>query len=100
MSLEKILTALMSFGLTQLEAEIYVFLSKYGPKSENQIADQMAISKAKLSIALIHLQKTSYIIRNEQTLLLAVPLQDILDNVIEMRLNEAKRIENEKQHNY
>ena len=92
MSYERVLGRLMDFGLTRLEAKIYVFLAKFGPKPEKEIANGLNLSKKRLSHSMKNLQQEGFVRSQAQTFFTAIPLQDILDDIIERKVQEARRI--------
>ena len=49
LSLERIIDALTQIGLTRMQAEIYVYLAKKGPKTIENIKKRFIYSRKKLS---------------------------------------------------
>ncbi len=89
----------MNLGLTQPEAEIYVFLAKNGPKKEGDIANQLNSVQQQLNHSLMRLQKKRFvnISVKEEKIFSAVPLRQILENLAKANLEEADRIAKEKE---
>ncbi len=89
----------MNLGLTQREAEIYVFLAKNGPKKEGDIASQLNTAQQQLNHSLMRLQNKRFvnISVKEEKIFSAVPLRQILENLVKANLEEADRITKEKE---
>lgn len=89
----------MNLGLTQREAEIYVFLAKNGPKKEGDIASQLNTVQQQLNHSLMRLQNKRFvnISVKEEKIFSAVPLRQILENLVKANLEEADRIIKEKE---
>jgi sugar-specific transcriptional regulator TrmB len=90
--------ALQSFGLTNKEAQIYIFLAKHGLQKGIQIAAKTRTAKAVVYRILKILQKKGFV---EATLespirFKAIPFKNILDSEIKARHEEAFEIENSK----
>jgi sugar-specific transcriptional regulator TrmB len=56
LSLERVLKALVSVGLSETDARVYVFLALKGPKKAENIVDNLKMSKQQIYRSLKHLQ--------------------------------------------
>jgi sugar-specific transcriptional regulator TrmB len=52
LSLEQALKTLKAFGLTETEAQIYVYLAKKGSHERKEITDALKLPKKQLSLSL------------------------------------------------
>ena len=96
---EQVRKVLKSFGLTQKEAEVYLFLSKHGVQKGTDIAKRMRIHKAEAYRFLKSLQSKGLV---ESTLesparFTAVPFAKALDLFVKLKRDEAALIESTKQ---
>jgi len=89
---------LESLGLTGKEAEVYIFLAKRGPTKGVEIARQLRKHKAQIYRILKRLMKRNIV---ESTLeaptrFSAVPFEEVLDQTIKIKQEEAAFIERTK----
>jgi pimeloyl-ACP methyl ester carboxylesterase/sugar-specific transcriptional regulator TrmB len=93
-----IIEVLQSLGLTEKEAEVYIFLAKHGPMKGVKIAKQLRKHKAQIYRILRRLQKNNIV---ESTLeaptrFSARPFEKVLDQFIRSKQEEATFIERTK----
>lgn len=98
MSRKTIKSALKNFGLTQKEAEIYIFLAKHGVLTGGEISKQTKTHRALIYRILKSLQKKGVV---ESTLespvrFSSVPFEKILDEKIRIKQEEAISLEKAK----
>ena len=98
MSQEKVLKALEEMGLANLDAQIYVFLAKKGPKKAKDITRILKISKQKLYPILKSLQGKGLVnaILEHPARFSAVPFEKALDLFTKAKMDEIKRIQQNK----
>ncbi len=86
-------------GLTQPEAEIYILLAKNGPKAKEEIQNCTKTFEPQLVQDLTSLQEKGFInsTTKEETLFSAIPFEQVLDNLIRARLDEAGELIKEKE---
>ena len=89
---------LQDFGLTEKEAEIYVFLAKRGALKGGEIARRNKTNKAEVYRILKSLQTKGVIeaTLESPTRFVAVKLETVIDLNIRVKLEEAASIENAK----
>ena len=94
MSLELVVESLVSFGLKQIEAEIYVFLAKKGPHRGKDIANALKITKQQLYPALKNLKERGIIKSTfkRPALFSAEPIEKVLTMFMESRTKEIRNI--------
>jgi len=95
---EPIRKVLKNFGLTEKEAEVYIFLAKHGVLKGGEIARQIKKDKAQVFRILKSLQTKGLV---ESTLevptrFTAVPFESVLDLSIKAKRDEAALIESTK----
>ena len=90
MSLERVLRALESFGLSPFESEVYVYLAKTGPCKPGQLAHGLGMPERQVNTALNGLEKKGIAVTkpNYDKLFCAISFEELLDLFI--RLNKAK----------
>ena len=89
---------LRNFGLSEKEAELYIFLGKRGPLKSGEITKQLKMNRGQVYRILRNLQKKVLI---EETLefparFTAVPLETVIDSFVKSRQEEVARIEETK----
>ncbi len=92
---EKIRTILRDFGLTEKEADIYIFLAKHNAMSRGDIARLLRKDKAQISRILKKIQNKGVV---EATLeyprrFTAIPFETIINSSIKTKRDEAASIE-------
>lgn len=99
LTVERIIKILKNLGLTQTGAEIYIFLAKNGPKAKPEIESSTKIFSLQLVQELSSLQEKGFInsIAKEETVFSAIPFEQVLDNLIKTRLDEAGELIKEKE---
>ena len=96
---ENIKKVLKEFGLTETEAEVYLFLAKHGVLKGTEIARQIKKDKAQVYHILRSLQAKGLV---ESTLeapvrFAPVPFEKVVESTINAKREEAARIENAKE---
>ena len=66
MSMERVIEALVNLGLTRIEAELYVYLSKKGPLNKFELKNSIQISENKLVSPLNNLNKKGLIKKSKE----------------------------------
>jgi sugar-specific transcriptional regulator TrmB len=56
LSLERVFKALVSVGLSETDARVYVYLALKGPKKARSIVDNLKMSRQQIHLSLKHLQ--------------------------------------------
>jgi sugar-specific transcriptional regulator TrmB len=97
-SQEKVLKALEELGLARLDARIYVFLAKKGPKKAQDVAGFLRISKQQLYPSLRSLQSKGLVnaTLEHPARFSAVPFEKALDLFAKAKMEEAKSIQQSK----
>jgi sugar-specific transcriptional regulator TrmB len=96
---ETIKNTLKNVGLTEKEAQVYIFLAKNGVLKGGEIAKQTKTNKAEIYRILKSLQKKGLV---ESTLespvrFTAVAFEKVLDSSIKVKIDEAAQIEKTKE---
>ncbi|HLN44298.1 MAG TPA: helix-turn-helix domain-containing protein [Candidatus Sulfotelmatobacter sp.] len=99
MGTEKVQRILKDFGLTEKEAELYIFLAKHGALRTGEIAEGFKTHRVEVYRMLKSLQAKGVV---EATLelpsrFITVPFETVLDSFIEAKREETTLIESTKQ---
>ena len=94
LSLERALDTLMSLGLTQTEAQAYVFLAKRGPHNGKELANALRITKQQLYRSLRKLRAKGMVNASPQrpAQFSAVSLQKVLELFLKAKMEQAKAL--------
>ena len=94
MSLKRVLKTLASFNLSSVEAEIYIYLSKMGPKNAGNICGGLGLTKQQVNSALRNLKKKGIVISRPKraTLFSVLTFNELLDYYMKRNAEEAKAI--------
>jgi len=96
LSLERIIEALISVGLSRRDAEVYVYLAKKGPKTIVHLTKTLIYSKQEINRSLITLQ-TSGLLTKNQILFCALPFEDALGLLIKTKKKQAQTLHENKE---
>ena len=91
MSLERIFKALVSLGLSQNDARVYMFLALTGPKKALRIVRNLKISKQQICRSLKNLQNKGIIVADieNQNAFSALPFDKALESLIKMEKKQT-----------
>jgi len=99
LSKERIIKALKGLGLTQVDAQIYVFLTKEGPHRMEKIALALNLPENKVDRSLKELQSISIVKASIEYPLefVAMPFEEVIDLFIEVKKEQAKTMEKSRE---
>ena len=94
MSLKRVLKTLASFNLSSVEAEIYIYLSKMGPKNAGNICGGLGLTKQQVNSALRNLKKKGIVISRPKhaTFFSVLTFNELLDYYMKRNAEEARAI--------
>jgi sugar-specific transcriptional regulator TrmB len=98
LSLEKVLKTLVSLGLTQMDAKVYVLLAKRGPIKATDAAKALKISKQRIYPIIKSLQSKGIVnsTLERPARFSAVPFEKVLDLFVKAKIEQAQRIQQNK----
>ena len=98
MSLERVIKALESLGLSHMEARIYVFLEKTGAHEDVEIAQALKIHMKELTNSLKILKDKRIVEASlkETSMFSAVSFKKAINLLIELRKEQAKSMQERK----
>jgi sugar-specific transcriptional regulator TrmB len=99
MSLERVLKALVSLGLSETDAQIYISLATEGPAKARNIINRLTINKRQVYRSLKRLRNKGIAITNDEhpVEFSAVPFEVILDLLMEIKKEQAKALQASKE---
>ncbi len=99
MSHERVLKALVGLGLSEMEAEVYVFLAKQGPQKATSIAAVLKTVEQQLSRSLKSLREKGIVNATPEhpSQFSAIPFEKALDLLVKAHLEEAQSIEQNRE---
>ena len=94
LSLERIFKALVSLGLSQTDARVYIYLATRGPVHARRIIDDLSVTKRQVYCSLNRLRNKSIIIANYKhpKEFSALPFETVLDMLIDLKQEQAQDI--------
>ncbi|HLN88780.1 MAG TPA: helix-turn-helix domain-containing protein [Candidatus Binatia bacterium] len=98
MSQQKILNTLQNLGLSFLDAQVYLFLGKKGPKKVSELVQSLKIPKQQLYTILKNLQSKGIVNATlEHPARFSIePFEKVLDLFVKAKMEEAQRIQGDK----
>jgi sugar-specific transcriptional regulator TrmB len=99
LSLERIIKSLVSLGLSQTDAQIYINLATEGPAKARNIINRLTINKRQVYRSLKRLRNKGIAITNDERpfLFSAVPFDVVLDLLMEIKKEQAKALQASKE---
>ncbi len=99
MSEEPIRKVLKSFGVTEKEAEVYIFLAKHGVQRSGEIAKRIKTDKSEVYRVLKNLQSEGMVesTLESPTRFTAVPFETVIDLFVKAKRAEVSSIEQAKE---
>ena len=95
MSLERVLKTLEGFGLSRMDAKVYVYLAKKGPKKGRELANALQVTKQQLYPSLKNLKNKGVVTASLErpALFSAVAFEKVVELLIKIKVEQAKAIE-------
>jgi sugar-specific transcriptional regulator TrmB len=95
MSLERVLKAIMSLGLTETDAQVYIFLSLNGPHKVKDMTNKLSLYKEQLYHSLKNLRDKDVVkaTTGYPALFSAIPFDEILDLLTEIKKEQAQALQ-------
>ncbi len=96
---ERVNVILKSFGLSDIDIQVYIFLAKKGPQIEGELEKNLDLDKYKLHSSLRSLKRKSLIrvVSDQKPSFSAIPFEKVLDMVTKLRIEEAEGIQHQKE---
>jgi sugar-specific transcriptional regulator TrmB len=94
MSLERVLNAIMSLGLTETDAQVYVFLASNGPHKAKDMTNKLSLYKEQLYRSLKNLRDKDLVkaTTGYPALFWAIPFEEVLDLLTEIKKEQAQAL--------
>lgn len=98
MSLERIIEALVSLGLSRTDAEVYVHIATQGPETAKKISNNLSINRRQIYRSLKRLQKNGIVMINSEvpSEFSALTFEDVLNRLIKQKEEHAQEIRRRK----
>jgi len=98
LSIERVLKILEGFGFSRIDAEVYVYLAKKGPKKGRELANALQVTKQQLYPSLKNLKNKGIVTASLErpALFSAVAFEQVLELLIEIKVEQAKAIKETK----
>lgn len=95
MNHQRVLDSLVSLGLSQTDAKVYIHLATRGPQEAENIANALNLQKQQLCRALENLKNKGIVTLPHEysTLFFALPFNKALELLVETHLKEVEDIE-------
>ena len=99
MSKEQWLKAIIGLGLSQVDAEVYIFLAKMGPQKGRNIADALKLYKQQLYRSLRNLQGKGLASATceHPAQFSAVSLERVIELYVKVKTEEAQALQETKE---
>lgn len=97
MSLERVIKALVSLGISRINAEIFVHIANKGPQKSSIIANSLKISNSTTCASLKKLEINGLVIKDGLTYS-AVPFEEALEILIRQHREQEKLLVDSKKY--
>jgi sugar-specific transcriptional regulator TrmB len=97
-SQERVLRTLLSLGLTEMDAKVYIFLAKKGMQKALEISRTLKMNKEQLYRSLKKLQSRGLVTATLEhpARFSAIPIEKVLDLFIKAKMEEAQEIQRDR----
>jgi sugar-specific transcriptional regulator TrmB len=98
LSLERIIKALVSLGLSQTDAEVYIHIATKGAETARKISNNLSINRRQIYRSLKGLKNKGIVMINSEipSEFSALPFEKVVDILLELKHNQAKSLEESK----
>lgn len=98
MSIERVFKTLEDFGLSRMDAEVYVYLAKIGPKKGRELANALNISKQQLYPRLKNLKEKGVVAASLErpALFSAVAFEKVVELLITIKMEQVEAFKETK----
>jgi sugar-specific transcriptional regulator TrmB len=95
LSLKRIIKVLASLGLSQTDAQVYIYLATNGPNKARAIVDDLNVNRGQVYQSLKRLQNKGVTIASDERPIefSAVPFEDVLDLLMEIKKEQAQALQ-------
>ena len=92
MSLERVFNALLSLGLSETDARVYIFLALNGPKDAKILIEKLQISQQQILQSLRNLQNKEIILTDNKNrkIFSALPFEKALKYTVDWYINNER----------
>lgn len=99
LSEKRVLRALKDFGLTEVDAQVYVFLSKQGPHKMSETALALNLPEKMIERSLKELEEISLLRASIDYPLeyVAIPFEELITFFIEVKREQAKNMQENRE---
>jgi sugar-specific transcriptional regulator TrmB len=99
LSLKRIIKVLASLGLSQTDAQIYIYLATNGSNKARAIVDYLNINRGQVYKSLKRLQSKGTIISSDEHPIefSALPFEHVLDMLMKIKKEQAKILQESKE---
>jgi sugar-specific transcriptional regulator TrmB len=98
LSLERVIKILRKFGFSKVDADVYIYLAKKGPRREIDLSKALKLTDKKLDLTLKNLQSKGLVTVNieQSKLFFALPFETVLDQLVKSHIERASSITKNK----
>ena len=99
MSIERVKKPLIDLGLSDVDIQVYVFLSINGPHNAREIAKKMALLREQIYRSLRNMQKKNTVKANNDypVLFTAVPFEELVMLLANLKKEEAQSLRDSRE---
>ena len=98
MSIERVLKTIEAFGLSRMDAEVYVYLAKEGPKKGRELAKALQVTKQQLYPSLKNLKEKGVVTASLEhpALFSALAFEKVVELLIAVKVEQAQAFKETK----
>ncbi len=95
MSIKLALETLKNLGLADIDASVYVYLSKKGPHEQSDLAAALKLTRRQLSRSIQSLETRGMVstFREDSTKYFAIPFEEVLDEFMKAIKEQARALQ-------
>jgi sugar-specific transcriptional regulator TrmB len=99
LSLKRIIKVLASLGLSQTDAQVYIYLATNGPNKARAIVDYLKVNRGQVYKSLKRLQNKGTILYSDEHPIefSALPFEHVLDMLMRIKKEQARILQESKE---
>ena len=93
-SLDRVLKSLMSLGISQSDAEVYIYLAKNGPRKVSELSNALSLSRQQVYLNLKTLQEKQIVKTGNKkpSIFSAIAFEEVINLLVKIKKEQSAAI--------
>jgi sugar-specific transcriptional regulator TrmB len=91
LSLDRVLKSLMSLGISQSDAEVYIYLAKNGPRKVSELSNALRLSRQQLYLNLKTLREKQIVKTSNKkpSIFSAIAFEEVINQLVKIKKEQS-----------